>query len=68
MNARLTLMQQDGPKILNGSDLLTDFENALSKQRSKCMSGFALTESRESHYQSHIQHRLNELEGYYHLE
>ncbi|KAJ4722407.1 Chromatin structure-remodeling complex protein SYD [Melia azedarach] len=52
----------DGPKILNGSDLLTDFENALSKQRSKCMSGFALTESRESHYQSHIQHRLNELE------
>ncbi|KAJ4722406.1 Chromatin structure-remodeling complex protein SYD [Melia azedarach] len=53
---------QDGPKILNGSDLLTDFENALSKQRSKCMSGFALTESRESHYQSHIQHRLNELE------
>ena len=46
-------------------DLLCDLDDALSKQRSKCMSGFGLAESKENHYQSHIHHRLNELEGYY---
>lgn len=61
-------MRQDGPEIPNGADLMSDFENALSKQRPKCMSGTGLKESRENRYQSHIQHRLNELEGYYHLE
>ncbi|KAJ0093614.1 hypothetical protein Patl1_25418 [Pistacia atlantica] len=55
-------MRQDGPKIPNGADLMSDFENALSKQRQKCMSGTGLKESRENRYQSHIQHRLNELE------
>lgn len=61
-------MLQDGLEIPNGADLMGDFENALSKQWPKCMSGTGLNESRENRYKSHIQHRLNELEGYYHLE
>lgn len=51
-----------GPTISCGSDLMSDFENALSKQRLKSMTGFGLTELRENRYQSHIQHRLKELE------
>ncbi|XWS09011.1 hypothetical protein CRYUN_Cryun40dG0048900 [Craigia yunnanensis] len=43
-------------------DLLCDLDDVLSKQRSKCMSGFGLAESKENLYQSHIHHRLNELE------
>ncbi|KAA8524224.1 hypothetical protein F0562_010647 [Nyssa sinensis] len=39
----------------------TDLEDALVKQRPSCISGFGLTESRESRSQSHIQHRLTEL-------
>lgn len=51
-----------GPTISCGSDLMSDFENALSKQRLKSMTGFGLTELRENRNQSHIQHRLKELE------
>lgn len=51
-----------GPTISYGSDLMSDFENALSKQRLKSMTGFGLTELRENRNQSHIQHRLKELE------
>ncbi|KAK9179550.1 hypothetical protein WN943_028752 [Citrus x changshan-huyou] len=51
-----------GSTISCGSDLMSDFENALSKQRLKSMTGFGLTELRENRYQSHIQHRLKELE------
>ncbi|GKV19562.1 hypothetical protein SLEP1_g29803 [Rubroshorea leprosula] len=42
-------------------DLLSEFENALSTQWPKCMSGSRLVESKENRYQSHIQHRLHEL-------
>ncbi|XVE81561.1 hypothetical protein DITRI_Ditri15bG0074700 [Diplodiscus trichospermus] len=52
----------DDPSNLTKDDLLRDLDDALSKQRSKCMSGFGLAESKENHYQSHILHRLNELE------
>lgn len=52
----------DGPGISNEGDLLTDLEDALAKHRPRCMSGFGLTESWESRLQSHIQHRLTELE------
>ncbi|KAJ6771553.1 SNF2/RAD54 HELICASE FAMILY [Salix koriyanagi] len=41
---------------------MTEFEDALSKRRPNCMSGFSLAESRENRYQSHTLHRLNELE------
>ncbi|KAJ6356412.1 hypothetical protein OIU78_004505 [Salix suchowensis] len=44
------------------TDLMTEFEDALSKRRPNCMSGFSLAESRENRYQSHTLHRLNELE------
>ncbi|KAJ6318581.1 hypothetical protein OIU76_014020 [Salix suchowensis] len=50
------------PGISIRSDLMTEFEDALSNQRSNCMSGIALVELRENRYQSHILHRLNELE------
>ncbi|OMO61227.1 SNF2-related protein [Corchorus capsularis] len=43
-------------------DLLGDLDDALSRQRSKFMSGFGLAESKENRYQSHLHHRLNELE------
>ncbi|KAI4317782.1 hypothetical protein L6164_025624 [Bauhinia variegata] len=43
-------------------DLLTEFEDALLKQRLNCVSGFKLKETWENRYQSQIQHRLNELE------
>ncbi|XP_015888043.3 probable ATP-dependent DNA helicase CHR12 isoform X1 [Ziziphus jujuba] len=45
-----------------GEDLLKDLEDALLKQRPNCMSSFELTKSRDNRHQSHIQHRLNELE------
>lgn len=45
-------------------DLMTDLEDALSKQRPNCVSGSKLEEARENRYQSQIQHRLNELEGW----
>ena len=44
---------------------MSEFEDALSKQRPNCMSGFALAELRGNRYQSHILHRINELEGCY---
>ncbi|WCJ23714.1 Homeotic gene regulator [Euphorbia peplus] len=45
-----------------GGDLMTELEDALSKQRPKCMSGSALGESRENRFQGHISQRLHELE------
>ncbi|MED6183760.1 putative ATP-dependent DNA helicase chr12 [Stylosanthes scabra] len=43
--------------------LLADLDDALSKQRSNCASGFKLCRARESRYQSFSQHRLTQLEG-----
>ncbi|KAA8535774.1 hypothetical protein F0562_030792 [Nyssa sinensis] len=51
----------DHPGISGEGDLMTDLEDALVKQRPSCISGFGFTKSRESHSQSHIQHRLTEL-------
>ncbi|KAJ6324008.1 hypothetical protein OIU76_011333 [Salix suchowensis] len=53
---------QGSPGISIRTDLMTEFEDALSKRRPNCMSGFSLAESRENRYQSHTLHRLNELE------
>lgn len=57
------VMLQDDPDSSVGEDLLADLEDALLNQRQNCMSGAGLIESREKRYQSHIQHRLTELEG-----
>ncbi|KAM7277686.1 hypothetical protein ACFE04_004820 [Oxalis oulophora] len=46
----------------NVGELITDFEDALSKECRKHVSAAKLTEFRESRYQSKIQHRLKELE------
>ncbi|KAL5701805.1 putative ATP-dependent DNA helicase chr12 [Ranunculus cassubicifolius] len=43
-------------------DLITEFEVALRKQRLNCISGTELRTSKESRLDSHVQHRLNELE------
>lgn len=43
-------------------DLLPDLQEALLKQRPNCKPSSELTELRENRYQSHIQHRLTELE------
>ncbi|PON80136.1 putative ATP-dependent DNA helicase CHR [Parasponia andersonii] len=42
--------------------LLPEVQEAILEQRSNCMSSYELTESREKRYQSHLQHRLTELE------
>lgn len=52
----------EDPSISKKDDLLCDLDGALSKQRSKCMSGFGLAESKENRHKSLIHHRLNELE------
>ena len=54
-------MQGDGGN--SGEDLMTDLEDALSKQRPNCVPGFKLEQSRDNRYRSLIQHRLNELQG-----
>ncbi|XP_061990466.1 probable ATP-dependent DNA helicase CHR12 isoform X1 [Rosa rugosa] len=45
-----------------GDDLLGDLEDALLNQRHKCSSGVGLIESGEKRFQSHLQHRLAQLE------
>ncbi|KAK9287937.1 hypothetical protein L1049_016382 [Liquidambar formosana] len=52
----------DGPGISSTGDLIMNLEDALVKQRPNCMSGFGLTQARESRFQSQVQHRLTELE------
>ncbi|KAJ8622684.1 hypothetical protein MRB53_031213 [Persea americana] len=42
--------------------LMAELEDALAKQRPNCMSDSALSKSRENRLESHIQHRLTELE------
>ncbi|GAV85718.1 SNF2_N domain-containing protein/Helicase_C domain-containing protein [Cephalotus follicularis] len=54
--------EKDDPASSSVGDLMTEFEDALSKQTPNYMSGFGLSESGENRYKSHIQHRLNELE------
>ncbi|KAA8527571.1 hypothetical protein F0562_034714 [Nyssa sinensis] len=55
-------VEKDALEISNGGDLMMDLEDALVKQQPSFMSGFDLMESRDNRFQSHIQHRLSELE------
>lgn len=48
--------------ISSYGDLIMEFEDAVVKQRPKCMSSSALTELNESRVQSRVEHRLTELE------
>ncbi|XP_043696942.1 probable ATP-dependent DNA helicase CHR12 [Telopea speciosissima] len=61
---RLSEDDSSGHQIFDGGALITEFEEALVKQRPNCMSGLKLRESKESRLQSHIQHRLTELEEF----
>ncbi|OVA12559.1 SNF2-related [Macleaya cordata] len=59
---RLCLEDSNPPVISDRGNLMTDLEDAVVKQRPICMSGSGLRESVENRLQSHIQHRLSELE------
>lgn len=61
LNVIEIIMQEDRSSYRG--DLLADFEDSLLEQRPNCMSGSGLSISRENRFQSHIQHRLAELEG-----
>lgn len=54
---------KDGSGMSRYGDLMAEFEVAVLKQRQSCMSGSGLAELKENRFQSHIQHRLAELEG-----
>lgn len=47
-------------------ELMLDFEDAVSKQRSSCLPASKLSDLKEDRFQSRVQHRLKELEGIYH--
>ena len=51
--------------ISGRGDLIIDLNDGLVNQWPNCMSGSELIKSRKNHLQSHIQHRLTELQGYY---
>ncbi|XP_021750382.1 probable ATP-dependent DNA helicase CHR12 [Chenopodium quinoa] len=53
---------KDASCISSYGDLIMEFEDAVVKQRPKCMSSSALTELNESRFQSRVEHRLTELE------
>ncbi|VVB15168.1 unnamed protein product [Arabis nemorensis] len=46
-----------------GGDLMSEFDDALSKQRPNCESASRLTEFKEIRAKTRIQHRLSQLEG-----
>ncbi|KAI3715445.1 hypothetical protein L6452_22427 [Arctium lappa] len=54
---------QDKSAISNEGDLMTELEDALAKHWLGHISGYKLAEARENRVQSHIQHRLTELEA-----
>lgn len=53
---------KDATGISSYGDLIMEFEDAVVKQRPKCMSGSGLAELNESRFQSIVDHRLTELE------
>ncbi|KAI4369630.1 hypothetical protein MLD38_018052 [Melastoma candidum] len=46
-----------------GRDLIAEFEDSLLRQRMQCLSTGELAKSKVKRLQSHVQHRINELEG-----
>ncbi|CAN1129376.1 Probable ATP-dependent DNA helicase CHR12 [Linum perenne] len=56
------IVAQEDPEISSKGDLMAEFEDALSNQKSKFMSSSVLAESRVKRYQSTVEHRVNELE------
>lgn len=58
-------MVQDKFGVSTYNDLMLDFEDAVSKQRSGCLPSSKLLDLKETRFQSQIKHRLTELEGNY---
>ncbi|KAK6913901.1 hypothetical protein RJ641_021222 [Dillenia turbinata] len=54
--------EKDGLENSDVDELLLELESALVRQRPNCSTGAVLTEQQDSRLQSHIQHRLTELE------
>lgn len=61
-NGEVLTVDDDSVESSVNGDLITEFEDALLDQRSNCVSGMKLGTCRESRLESHVQHRLNELE------
>ncbi|KAJ8565858.1 hypothetical protein K7X08_008434 [Anisodus acutangulus] len=59
---RDSMPMRNGPGMGSYGELIADFEYSLLRQRSSCTSGSGLTKLKEDRFQSHIQHRLTELE------
>ncbi|OIT24296.1 PREDICTED: probable ATP-dependent DNA helicase CHR12 [Nicotiana attenuata] len=62
VDSRDSVSMRNGPGMGSYGDLMADFEDSLLRQRSSCASGSGLTKLKEDRFQSHIQHRLTELE------
>lgn len=56
-------MVQDSFDIPSYDELMLDFEDAVSNQRSNCLPVSKLSNLKESRFQTRIQRRLTELEG-----
>ncbi|XP_016434842.2 putative ATP-dependent DNA helicase CHR12 [Nicotiana tabacum] len=62
VDSRDSVSMRNGSGMGSYGDLMADFEDSLLRQRSSCTSGSGLTKLKEDRFQSHIQHRLTELE------
>jgi hypothetical protein len=58
------ILQVDASNSTQDDDLLTELQDALSKQRPNCSSSSKLNKAMQIRTQSRIQNRLTQLEGY----
>jgi hypothetical protein len=58
------ILQVDSSNSTQDDDLLTELQDALSKQRPNCSSSSKLNKAMQIRTQSRIQNRLTQLEGY----
>lgn len=61
-NGAASPLQKDKFGVSTYNDLMLDFEDAVSKQRSGCLPSSKLSDLKETRFQSQIKHRLTELE------
>ena len=63
VNLVIMLQEKLGHSTYN--ELMLDFEDAVSDQRSACLPSSKLSDLKETRFQSQVKHRLAELEGNY---
>lgn len=61
-NGAASPLRKDKSGVSTYNDLMLDFEDAVSKQRSGCVPSSKLLDLKETRFQSQIKHRLTELE------